>query len=247
MVNPYNINPDVVKQYIRDKLDGKNPTSPLPADFQEPPIPTKEEFEQKVKQKIPSEAEIDALVSKRISGKIPNVPYVNFIPPTTRFSSKTNILIDPFINAARIHLMSRGGTMMVMAQYPPPAPPAPAILMWQGYNVRTGPPIPPLLPKFPIPLGLGKFLKPEKGAKDPEEAQKELEEKLNPPETGSVSTTTTATPNIAIIGGVVSGGTITGGSTTITQPNTTNTVSVTGGQTITDNNAAQNNIKNNKC
>jgi hypothetical protein len=55
--------------------------------------------------------------------------------PTLIFSYPTNILIGPFINAAQQHLLGVGGTMMVMAQYPPPAPPAPAILQWNGYTI----------------------------------------------------------------------------------------------------------------
>jgi hypothetical protein len=45
------------------------------------------------------------------------------------------VFLNPFINLAKVHLLGTSGTMMVMAQYPPPAPPAPAILMWSGYNV----------------------------------------------------------------------------------------------------------------
>jgi len=31
--------------------------------------------------------------------------------------------------------MGVSGTMSVIAQYPPPAPPAPAIITWSGYRV----------------------------------------------------------------------------------------------------------------
>ena len=58
-----------------------------------------------------------------------------FIPPTLVLTPPTNIMLDPFVNLAKVHLMGTSGTMMVMAQYPPPAPPAPAILAWSGYNV----------------------------------------------------------------------------------------------------------------
>jgi hypothetical protein len=243
MVNQLNISEDVVKQYIKDKLDGKSPTSPFPADFQEPNIPTKEEFDQKVKAKIPSDAEIDNLVAQKIMGKIPFVPNIHFIAPSLKFNSKTNILIDPFINFAKIHLLSRGGTMMVMAQYPPPAPPAPGILMWQGYNVRNGPPIPPMLPKFGIPMGLGKFLNPEKGAKLPEDAQKELEDKLNPPQPITIGNVTLLPTTGLILPTTLSGARI----VNIPLPSNTNTISITGGQTINDKTNAQNNINNNKC
>jgi hypothetical protein len=34
-----------------------------------------------------------------------------------------------------LHLLGTSGTMSVLAQYPPPAPPAPAILSWSGYTI----------------------------------------------------------------------------------------------------------------
>ena len=65
-------------------------------------------------------------------------------------------MIDPFLQLAQIHLMGVGGNMMVTSQYTPPAPPAPAIINYTGYQVKTGPPIPdfPLTIEFPqIDLG----------------------------------------------------------------------------------------------
>jgi predicted secreted protein len=70
-----------------------------------------------------------------IKDKIPNIPNIFFIPPTIKFSFQTNIMINPFVNVAKVHLMGSSGIMSVVAQYPPPAPPAPAILNWNGYNV----------------------------------------------------------------------------------------------------------------
>ena len=45
------------------------------------------------------------------------------------------MLINPFVNVAKLHLMGAGGTLAVMSQYPPPAPPAPAVLNWSGYTI----------------------------------------------------------------------------------------------------------------
>jgi hypothetical protein len=44
-------------------------------------------------------------------------------------------MLDPFVNLAKFHLMGTSGNMSVLAQYTPPAPPAPAILNWTGYKV----------------------------------------------------------------------------------------------------------------
>ena len=70
-----------------------------------------------------------------INGLIPNIPNIWFIPPTLVFSEPTNIMIGPFVNVAKLHLMGAGGTLAVMSQYPPPAPPAPAVLNWSGYTI----------------------------------------------------------------------------------------------------------------
>jgi len=51
------------------------------------------------------------------------------------FSEPTNIMIGPFVNVAKLHLLGTSGTMSILAQYPPPAPPAPAILQWSSYSI----------------------------------------------------------------------------------------------------------------
>jgi hypothetical protein len=43
--------------------------------------------------------------------------------------------LDSFINSAKIHLTTVSGIYSVMAQYPPPAPPAPGVVNWSGYKV----------------------------------------------------------------------------------------------------------------
>jgi hypothetical protein len=88
-----------------------------------------------IKQKIPTKEELEAMAYDMIKGLIPNIPNIWFIPPTLIFSDQTIIFLNPFVNLAKFHLMGVSGTMMVMAQYPPPAPPAPAILNWNGYKV----------------------------------------------------------------------------------------------------------------
>jgi hypothetical protein len=70
-----------------------------------------------------------------IKGLIPNIPLIWFVPPTLVFTPQTILFLNPFINLAKFHLTGVSGTMMVLAQYPPPAPPAPAMLNWTGYKV----------------------------------------------------------------------------------------------------------------
>jgi hypothetical protein len=88
-----------------------------------------------IKDKIPTKEELLAMAYDLIKDKIPEIPNIWFIPPTFIFSYPTNILLDPFVNIAKFHLIGVSGTMSVIAQYPPPAPPAPAIINWTGYKV----------------------------------------------------------------------------------------------------------------
>jgi hypothetical protein len=140
-VQPF-ITQAILKKYIANKVDGKEtqwpelPKLPNIPTIPEPDIPTKEEIKKMILDKIPTEAELSAMAEDAILGKIPKIPNVFFIPPTPVFSPATNILIDPFVNVARLHLLGTGGTMMVISQYPPPAPPAPAILQWSGYIIN---------------------------------------------------------------------------------------------------------------
>lgn len=43
--------------------------------------------------------------------------------------------LNAFINSAKIHLTTVSGIYSVIAQYPPPAPPAPGIVPWSGYTI----------------------------------------------------------------------------------------------------------------
>jgi hypothetical protein len=86
-------------------------------------------------EKIPTKEELSAIAFDLIKDSIPQIPNVFFIPPTIQFSFQTNALINPFVNLAKTHLMGVGGNMMVIAQYPPPVPPAPSVLNWSGYTI----------------------------------------------------------------------------------------------------------------
>ena len=123
-----------IKKFVKDTIDGVVPDIVLPG-ISIPHIPTKAELKEMIKNKIPTKEELEAMAYDMIKGLIPNIPNIWFIPPTLVFSEQTIIFLNPFVNLAKFHLMGVSGTMMVMAQYPPPAPPAPAILNWNGYNV----------------------------------------------------------------------------------------------------------------
>jgi hypothetical protein len=121
-----------------------------------PNIPTKEELEKQIKDKSPTEEEIRTLAEDKIKGLIPDPPFISFTPPSFIFSTKTNVMIDPFLSLAQLHLLNVGGNMVVTAQYTPPAPPAPAIINYNGYQVKMGPPVPdfPSTVEFPeVDLG----------------------------------------------------------------------------------------------
>jgi len=123
-----------IKKFVKDTIDGVIPDIVLPG-ISIPHIPTKAELKQMIKDKIPTKEELEAMAYDMIKGLIPNIPNIWFIPPTLVFSEQTIIFLNPFVNLAKFHLMGVSGTMMVMAQYPPPAPPAPAMLNWTGYKV----------------------------------------------------------------------------------------------------------------
>lgn len=126
--------PAEVKKYVKDTINGAIPTIRLPG-ISIPNIPTKEELKKQIEEKIPTKEEIESMAFDVINGLIPDIPNIWFIPPTLAFSIPTNIMIGPFVNVAKLHLLGTSGTMSVMAQYPPPAPPAPAILQWSGYSI----------------------------------------------------------------------------------------------------------------
>lgn len=126
--------PAEIKKYIKDTINGLVPDISLPG-ITIPKIPTKEEFKKMIDDAIPTKEELLAMADDLIKDKIPNIPNIFFIPPTIQFSFQSNIMINPFINVAKAHLMGVSGIMSVMAQYPPPAPPAPAILNWTGYKI----------------------------------------------------------------------------------------------------------------
>jgi len=126
--------PAQIKKFVKDTIDGITPEISLPG-IDIPKIPTKEEFKKMIDDAIPTKEELKAMAYDMIKDKIPDIPNIFFIPPTIKFSFQTNIMINPFVNVAKVHLMGAGGIMSVMAQYPPPAPPAPAILNWSGYKI----------------------------------------------------------------------------------------------------------------
>jgi hypothetical protein len=123
-----------IKKSIMDAINGLKPEIDL-STFNIPKLPTKEELKKQIEDELPTKEKLMAIAFDTIKDKIPKIPNIWFVPPSFKFNPAFMIFLDPFVNLAKLHLMGTGGTMMVMAQYPPPAPPAPAILLWSGYNV----------------------------------------------------------------------------------------------------------------
>ena len=123
-----------LKKFVKDTIDGLVPEIELPG-IDIPKLPTKEEFKKMIEDMIPTKEELLAMAYDLIKGLIPNIPNIWFIPPILVFTEPTNIFLNPFVQLAKFHLMGVSGTMSVIAQYPPPAPPAPAILNWNGYTI----------------------------------------------------------------------------------------------------------------
>lgn len=126
--------PTQIKKYIKDTINGVVPEISL-SGISIPKIPTKDEFKKMINDALPTKEELLAMAYDLIKDKIPNIPNIFFIPPTVKFSFQSNIMINPFVNVAKTHLMGVSGIMSVIAQYPPPAPPAPAVLNWTGYKI----------------------------------------------------------------------------------------------------------------
>jgi len=59
----------------------------------------------------------------------------SWTPITVPPNNNPSIFLDAFITAAKIHLSTVSGLYLVLAQYPPPAPPAPGVIPWVGYIV----------------------------------------------------------------------------------------------------------------
>lgn len=159
-----------IKKYVKDTIDGKIPELSLPG-IDIPKIPTKQELEKMVRDiiegyipaipnlqlpKIPTKEEIKIMVYEMIKDKIPNIPNFNITPPTLFIKPSSVVWINPFVNFCKTHMLTVGGLINVLSQYPPPATPAPAIIKWDGYRIPDGPPVPniPIRPAFPsnIPL-----------------------------------------------------------------------------------------------
>lgn len=159
-----------IKKYVKDTVNGLIPELSLPG-IDIPKIPTKEELEKMVKDiidgfipplpniqlpKIPTKDEIKVMVYEMIKDKIPEIPNFNITLPTLFIKPSSVVWINPFVNFCKTHMLTVGGIINVLAQYPPPATPAPAFIKWDGYRIPDGPPVPniPIRPSFPsnIPL-----------------------------------------------------------------------------------------------
>lgn len=132
--NPIPTKKEVVK-YVKDIAEGLVPDIDLSLYVSIPKIPTKEELKKQIEDLKPTKEELISLAFDLIRDKIPNIPNIWFVPPTILFNYPSNVMIDPFVTLAKFHLLGTSGNMSVLAQYPPPAPPAPAIISWTGYNV----------------------------------------------------------------------------------------------------------------
>ena len=123
-----------IKKFVKDTIDGLVPDIDLPG-ISIPKIPTKPELKKIIKDKTPTKEQLKAMAFDLIKGLIPNIPLIWFVPPTLVFTPQTILFLNPFINLAKFHLTGVSGTMLVLAQYPPPALPNKALINWTGYRV----------------------------------------------------------------------------------------------------------------
>ena len=123
-----------IKKFVKDTIDGVVPDIDLPG-ISIPKIPTKPELKKIIKDNTPTKEQLRAMAFDLIKGLIPNIPLIWFVPPTLVFTPQTILFLNPFINLAKFHLTGVSGTMLVLAQYPPPALPNKALINWTGYRV----------------------------------------------------------------------------------------------------------------
>lgn len=96
---------------------------------------------------------IGALTPGPTDPRVPNIPMTGAVKNLTNIFGAnlspgvwTPITVPPmgsvspfllnFIISASVHLLTVGGIYTCVAQYPPPAPPAPGVLPWGGYFVK---------------------------------------------------------------------------------------------------------------
>jgi hypothetical protein len=124
-----------VVKYVKDTAEGLVPEIDLSLYVTIPKIPNIKEIKKQIEEQIPTKEELRDLAEQLILDRLPIIPNIWFILPSYVFTYPTNAFADPFVNLAKFHLLGTSGNMVVLAQYPPPAPPAPAILNWTGYKV----------------------------------------------------------------------------------------------------------------
>lgn len=128
------ITKEQIKTWVKEQINGMIPSIELPDVPNLPKIPTKEQIEEEVNSKLPTKEQLKSIALAEVEKLMPDIPYFQFTPPSLKFKF-SNVFINPFINYAKQHLINTGGTMTVFSQYPLPAPPAPAIIVWSGYRV----------------------------------------------------------------------------------------------------------------
>lgn len=124
-----------VVKYVKDTAEGLVPEIDLSLYVPIPKIPNIKEIKKQIEEQIPTKEELRDLAEQIILDRLPIIPNIWFTLPSYVFTYPTNVFADPFVNLAKFHLLGTSGNMIVLAQYPPPAPPAPAILNWTGYKV----------------------------------------------------------------------------------------------------------------
>lgn len=140
-----------IKSYLKNAINGAAAQFPIP-NIEIPKIDVAQ-IKAEIKRLTPTKDQIKAYAEDLIRSKIPNIPFIHFpVFPNNWFKTSSNTLLDPFINMAKMDMLTRKGIHNIIALYPPAGVPGPAILQWQGYRVKDGPKIPPI--PFVIPKAL---------------------------------------------------------------------------------------------
>lgn len=141
-----------IKNYV-NKIKENIPTNEDLTPFKIKGIPTKEEFKSLIEIATPTTSEIKIIVDQLVKDLLPKIPYTELIKPNVYLIDVNKIVwCKPFVREANNYFLNTKGTLQVLAQCAGPlSPPTPIIIKPKGYEVKMGPPVPPIPSGIPEP------------------------------------------------------------------------------------------------
>lgn len=138
------------KQKIKKYVEGiKNDVKDIKDDlipFKIEGIPNKDTFKDLIQKSIPDTASVQKVVKDVVKNLIPKIPYIEIVKPNPYLIDMNKIVWGkPFVREAKRYMFNVEGTVQVLSQCGgPTSPPNPLILRVKGYQIKNGPPVPPI-------------------------------------------------------------------------------------------------------